>query len=104
VDPKDQFPEHDRVMRDWFPARGWPVTESFADLDFAIYAWRHRGSQGCYTLYVSKEALDRNDARVLPSLLDQRTARPYYFVGPGSSSFATSNPPSTEERVEIHHW
>ncbi|MFN2566463.1 MAG: hypothetical protein ABR499_15815 [Gemmatimonadaceae bacterium] len=74
MDPRDEFPEHDRAVRDWFAARGWPVTEAFAYFDPAIYAWRHRGSQDRHTLYVSKEVLDRNEARDLPGLLDQRSA------------------------------
>lgn len=74
MDARDEFPEHDRALRDWFAARGWPVTETFDDLEADVRAWRHCGADGTHTLYVSKEVLDRNDACTLPTLLDQRFA------------------------------
>jgi hypothetical protein len=73
MDVQDDFLEHGRVLRDWFAAHGWPVTESFDHVDSDIRAWRHTGAEWCCTLHVAKEVLDRNDAGSLAKLLDQRS-------------------------------
>jgi hypothetical protein len=74
MDVREEFPEHDRAVRDWFAARGWPISETFACFQPHIYAWRHSGSPDRHTLYVTREVLRRNDARTLPNLLDERAA------------------------------
>ncbi len=66
------FPEHDEAIRDWFAARGWPVTQTLVQLDAEVYAWRHDGRDGAYMLYISREVLDRTEAGALPALLDRR--------------------------------
>lgn len=81
----DEFPGHDRVLRDWFAARGWPVTETF-DFDARIRAWRHRRTHERYTLYVDKEVLERNEPHALPQLLDQRFAEDVLRELPGSEA------------------
>jgi hypothetical protein len=73
MDSSDEVLEHDRALRDWFAARGWPVAETF-DVDEDMRAWSHRGARAQYTLYVTKEVLDRHGAQTLPTLLDQRFA------------------------------
>jgi len=72
--PEDAYPEHDRAVREWFAARNWPVIETFSSFDAEVYAWRHRGRYGEFTLYVTREVLDRNEATSLPELLDERDA------------------------------
>src|SRR3712207_2285754 len=63
--PEDAYPEHDRAVREWFAARDWPVIETFSTFDAEVYAWRHRGRYGEFTLYVTREVLDRNEATAL---------------------------------------
>jgi len=72
MDTGHDFPEHDQAVRDWFAARGWPVTETLVEFDAEVYGWRHDGRDGLYTLYISREVLDRSDADALPAFLDTR--------------------------------
>jgi hypothetical protein len=65
-----EFPEHDCAVRDWFAMRQWPVVETFGYVDVEIYAWRHRGAQGQYTLHITREVLDATNARDTADLLD----------------------------------
>ena len=73
MDVRDDFPEHDRVLRHWFAANGWPVTETFDHADADIRAWRHSGPEWRCTLHVAKDVLDRNDAGRFARLLDERS-------------------------------
>jgi hypothetical protein len=52
------------------------VIDTVHYFDAEIYGWRHRGAQGQYTLYITREVLDATDARDLPGLLDAVRADP----------------------------
>ncbi len=83
MDAHKDFPEHDRAVRNWFTIRLWPVTETFGYLDAAIYAWRYHGLHGTFTLYITKEVLERNNGHLLPELLEERNAESELRTLPG---------------------
>jgi hypothetical protein len=74
VDVQKEFPEHDRAVRNWFTVRIAPVTETLGNAEAAIYAWRYDGLHGKFSLYITKEVLERNAGWAMPDLLEQRNA------------------------------
>lgn len=66
----EQYPEHDRVITEWFLAQGWPVSMRHYDFDGDMLAWQSGATKPPMTLRVALEVIEDTPPQVLGAALD----------------------------------
>lgn len=75
MDPGRLFQRHDNAIREWLAAHGWPVIDTFGLPYARLYAWRHKGPEGRFTLYVPEGVLVAHEPLIVCALLETPDAK-----------------------------